>query len=98
MSWPEFETAHLRLTILRYLADDAEYTINESLLTVLVERMGFTPSRDKMRTELRWLEEQEVLTIEVIGDLYIATLNQRGLDVARGRTAIDGVEKPSPKR
>jgi hypothetical protein len=30
-------------------------------------------------------------------DFFVATITQRGLDVAQGRAFVDGVKKPSPK-
>lgn len=87
--------AHLRLTVLRLLAEDPDYTINDSLLSDLVLEYGFTPSRDRMRTTLAWLREQGLVTYTE-DKLIIATLTERGLDVALGRVNVPGVKRPSP--
>ncbi|MCP3942049.1 MAG: ArsR family transcriptional regulator [Desulfobacteraceae bacterium] len=89
---------HLRLTLLRLLADDPDYTMNDSLLTDLTYNYGFTPSRDKVRTELSWLKEQGLITTDGDPKITIAKLTERGSDVARGRVTVPGIKRPSPGR
>ena len=98
MSYEQKIQEHLRLTLLRLLNEDPDYTLNESLLTDLTEDYGFTPSRDKVRIELFWLKEQNLVTLDTGSNLIIATLTGRGADVARGRAIIPGIKRPSPKR
>ncbi len=93
MTYEETVSEHLRITILRFLADDNDYTVNESLLADLVEDYGFKPSFDKMRTELGWLEEQGLIELAGKGCM-VAKLTRRGLDVAKGRASVHGVYHP----
>ncbi len=95
-SYIETINEHLRLTVLRLLAEDPDYTLNDSLLSDLTENYGFAPSRDKMRTTLAWLREQGLVAYED-DRIIIATLTGRGLDVARGRTVVPGVKRPRPE-
>ncbi len=96
-SYRQVVEEHLRLTILRILSEDPDYTMNDSLLADLVVDYGFAPSRDKMRSSLSWLREQGL--VEYTDDaLIIATLTVRGLDVACGKTVVPGVKRPSPGR
>lgn len=98
MNYEQKIQEHLRITLLRLLNEDPDYTLNESLLTDLTEDYGFTPSRDKVRTELAWLKEQGLVTLDTGSNLTIAILTERGSDVARGRVTVPGVKRPSPKR
>ncbi|MBU0972312.1 MAG: transcriptional regulator [Proteobacteria bacterium] len=98
MSLEQTIREHLRITILRLLHDDPDYTLNDSLITDLTADFGFTPSRDKVRTELSWLKEQGLVTTDNDPHITIATLTERGADVAQGRVTIPGIKRPSPRR
>jgi len=87
---------HLRVTLLRLLTEQPDYRLNESLLADLSEHYGFNPSRDRIRTELSWLEEQGLLTVEADG-IWVAALTQRGCDAAGGRITVPGVKRPTPR-
>lgn len=87
-----------RLVILRALAEDtACYELNESILHTILGDFGHRVSRDKVKTELRWLEEQGLITTSDIMGCTVARLSNRGLDVARGNVTVPGVKRPSPK-
>lgn len=98
MSFAETIQKHLRITLLRLLAEDPNYTINDSMLTDMTEEWGFTPSRDKVRTELAWLKDQGLVTLDDDPGITIATLTERGADVAKGRVVVPGIKRPSPGR
>lgn len=87
----------LRLVILRLLSEDAGYSMNESLLQTAVAAYGHTVSRDRIRTELRWLEEQGLLAIAEVSTIFVARLTGRGADVASGAARVDGVKRPGPR-
>lgn len=93
----DFETEDLRLVILRILHASSGYRANESLLTVAVERWGHVVSRDRIRTELAWLREQGLVAIDEIGGVMIASLRERGSDVATGVVVAPGVKRPRPQ-
>jgi len=98
MDFAEIERQDLRLCILRFLKEDADYTINDSLLHTLVGTMGHTPSRDGLRTAIRWLQEQGLVKVMDTAGVLIATITQHGVDVAEGRARVDGVKRPGPPR
>lgn len=98
MKYEQTVQEHLRLTILRLLSEDPDYTMNDSLITDLTENYGFTPSRDRVRTELAWLKEQGLVTTDIDPAITIAILTERGADVARGRVTVPGIKRPSPGR
>jgi len=88
---------HIRLSILRALVEDEGYSQNESILQEILVRLGLNPSRDKVKTELEWLKEQGLVTLESVFSVKVATITQRGADVARGLAKVPGVKRPSPK-
>ena len=83
-----------RLVILRVLADMPAYRTNSFLLTTLLGKFGHEPSADQVKGDLAWLQEQQLLTIEVVESVHIATLTTRGADVAAGRAVVPGVKRP----
>lgn len=86
-----------RLVILRVLSDMPSYRANSSVLYNLLDTFGHSPSRDQVKSHLRWLEEQDLVEIEDVSDLLIATLTSRGQDVAQGRVMVDGVKRPGAR-
>ncbi|WP_312679858.1 VpaChn25_0724 family phage protein [Stutzerimonas nitrititolerans] len=98
MSTPysNFLRADMRLVILRSLAELPGYRANSSVLHTVLQHWGHEPSRDQVKGELRWLEEQALVSIEAIGDgsVLLVTLTERGADVAAGRARVDGVKRP----
>jgi Fe2+ or Zn2+ uptake regulation protein len=98
MSFEQTLQEHLRITILRLLLEDPDYTLNESLITDLTEDYGFTPSRDKVRTQLAWLKEQGLVAYDDDPKIIIAELTERGGDAARGRVTVPGIKRPSARR
>lgn len=91
-------TQHLRqdqrLVLLRILSEMPSYRANSSVLVGLMEKLGHTMTRDQVKTELRWLAEQGLLTVEDAGAVIVATLEERGQDVADGRAKVDGIARP----
>ncbi|MBI0530079.1 VpaChn25_0724 family phage protein [Sphingomonas sp. TX0522] len=90
---------HLRLTLLRVLAEAPGYCTNSSILHQAVNSMGLRASRDQVAAELAWLAEQRAIeTAEPAIGLIVATLTNRGHDVQSGCSTLPGVQKPSPGR
>lgn len=96
--FPAFLTEDRRLAILRLLESQEGYRANDSVLHTALDRLGHSVSRDVVRGDLSWLEEQGLLSTELIaGTVLVATATQRGADVATGRTRHPGVKRPSPR-
>lgn len=90
--------AHIRLAILRLLDASPGYSANDSVLTDAARSLGLTCTRDQVRGHLAWLEEQRLLTrLEATTGLIVATISERGGDVAQGRSIVNGVQRPSPR-
>ena len=87
----------IRLVVLRCLAEDPGYDLNESMVQSMLEAMGHNESRDRVRTELAWLAEQGLITVATVMNVVVATLTARGADVAEGRSTVPGVKRPRPR-
>lgn len=99
MSYAAFLSEDRRLAILRLLHDQEGYALNESVIHDALERLGHHVPRSIARDDLVWLEERALLRVEVVGDrVWVATLTERGGDVATGRSRVEGVKRPSPRR
>lgn len=92
------QDGHVRLAMLRLLADQPEYRANDSILHDAVNAVGLTATRDQVRGHVGWLEEQRLVTvIETNSGLLVVTMTERGGDVAAGRSIIKGVQRPAPR-
>lgn len=94
----EFEARYRRRDLLAALLASRDYSCNESLLRTLLREQGYLVSGEGLREDLKWLEDNKLIRTRSIGDIAIATLYERGRDVAEGAEVIDGVERPSPER
>ncbi|MGY8829670.1 MAG: VpaChn25_0724 family phage protein [Pseudomonadales bacterium] len=94
--YSEFLSQDRRLVILRILAEMPTYRANSSVLHSVLQEWGHEPSRDQVKGELRWLEEQQLITVDDLGEgaVLLAKLTERGLDVQAGRARVDGVKRP----
>ena len=90
----ELMTTDIRLVILKALAEDLGYSHNESILHSILAEFGHQVSRDRVRTELSWLSEQGLLTLKDVAGCFIATVTERGADVAAGTASVPGVKRP----
>lgn len=96
MGYPKVFDEHLRITILRLLKDQPDYSLNESLLLDLVGNYGFAPSRDRLIVQLAWLQEQGFVTLGGLEHCQVAKLTGDGDDVATGRRTVPGIKRPRP--
>ena len=91
-------TADQRLALLQALVacnNDA----NQNILQTCLAQYGHNISMDLVRNHMLWLEEQGLVRINRLDTdrLFVATITQRGLDVANGVSVVDGVKKPNPQ-
>ena len=84
----------IRLVVLRLLVEMTAYRANSSVLTMALDNYGHTLSRDQVKTELHWLAEQGALTLSDVGPVLVATLTERGQDIAAGRARVPGIKRP----
>jgi hypothetical protein len=94
-----YTMGHARLAVLRALLAAPSFCANDSFLDGEMLRVGLPVTRDQLRSQLGWLEEQGLIQLTRPNDtLIVATLRERGADVARGRASVDGIQRPSPGR
>jgi hypothetical protein len=93
----QYIAADVRLIILRELAVQPDYRLNETLLLRVLETFGHRKSRDYLRDQLRWLEEMGAATLTEAGTVMIAELTRRGRDHVERRVVIEGIARPSPE-
>lgn len=89
---------HVRLAVLKLLLDLPTYSANDSVLTTAIGAIGLICTRDQMRGQLTWLEEMRLVALtRPIDGVIVATLSERGADVAHGRATVPGIQRPSPR-
>jgi len=96
MLFADLRRSDMRLVMLRAIAEEG-YSLNESMLLDVLGMFGHSCSRDQVRTEMRWLEEQGLVTIDTVAGVLVGHITGRGCDAASGKCRIDGVKKPRPK-
>lgn len=96
MSFNQVLTEAIRLAILQLLEQDPDYSQNEHVMQTVLASLGYNLSGDRVRTEIRWLEEQQLVSTSEIGSLLVARITGRGVDVALGRSRVDGIARPRP--
>lgn len=89
---------HRRLTILKFLNDSPEYTSNASILVEVCNSFGVRSTRDQIAGELVWLKEIGFVTYEDNDSFIVATITDRGIQIAEGLSRHDGVKRPGPGR
>lgn len=96
MSFAEYQTADRKLVLLKALESATQYCCNAYLLRRFADSLGHVVSADRIAQDLAWLAEQGLVTLEKALDVTVATITERGLDVAQGRAKVPGVQQPAP--
>jgi len=82
-----------RLCILQVLNDSNAYATSEDVLLQELDSRGHKISFDRLRTDIAWLYEQQVVQLKT-GALWGVYLTQTGLDSALGRMWTPGIKRP----
>jgi len=96
MSLADFKREDRRLLILKALASESDYAISDVVMRGLLSEFGHGISMDVMHADLAWLQDVGLLSIEKAGRVVIATVTDRGVDVAEGRSIVPGIRRPRP--
>jgi Fe2+ or Zn2+ uptake regulation protein len=87
---------HQRAVVLRTLEATQGGSTNDAVLSLVLDEFGYHLTRDQVRSELAWLSDQGLVAVEVVGDnTHVATLTERGAEVATDRARQPGVRRPS---
>lgn len=92
----EFQEHDRRLVLLSALSAAAQYRANALLLRRYCEAVGHVVGIERVQADLAWLFDSGLVTLGGEGGTLVATLTERGLDVASGRTVVPGVARPQP--
>lgn len=84
-----------RLVILKELAAQTNYSLNDTILQAVVEAFGHNRSRDWVRTQLRAMAELGAVTNTEAGTSLIAKITDAGLDHLLRRRVVEGIARPS---
>ncbi len=84
-----------RLTLLKLLQNSDGYECNHYLLLAGLKTYGHNISTSRLKTDLHWLEEQGLVENRQVGDVLIARIRVRGVEVSDGRVVVPGVKRPS---
>jgi hypothetical protein len=96
-SYEENLARHRRLSILRTLTG-SQGKGNESILRDALVDLGLGAglTRQIVRDELRFLETCGAVQLTWYGNtLVVASITERGVDIAEGNTLVDGIKRPS---
>lgn len=86
-----------RLVILRLVND--QQSANDSVLHSALVALGHHIPRDTVREDMWWLHERSLVAVEIVGQVYlVATITERGMNVALGRLTVPGIKRPTPRR
>ena len=88
---------HQRLSLLLALSSMGTYQTNDSMLRGACAAYGHNMSFDLIRSHLSWLNEQDLVSLEIYDSYTLAKLTGRGQDVAEGVCTCPGVKKPRAK-
>lgn len=90
------QTEDHRRMALWFLAYDADYTLGDKMLSTAFEMHGKNITGDQLANALLWLSEQGFVTLKNIDSERFATLTDRGLEIARGKSRVCGVRDLYP--
>ncbi len=99
LSFSERVREEARLQALRVLSLAPEYTATDVLLHDVLRDKGLAMGMSGVRVELSWLNENGFVVTQRVGGqtgMSIATLTERGLDVANGTSLVPGIARPRP--
>ncbi|MCG7565867.1 hypothetical protein MHM95_06145 [Pseudoalteromonas sp. CnMc7-15] len=98
MALQDVQAEHQRISILISLKESADYGANISMLADILQRYALGCSRDQLKTQVNWLEQNGYVTVERLSDnTWIAKITHAGIDVANGHSVVPGIKRPGPR-
>ena len=88
---------HRLLALLRALLRLPGYAANALLLRDCLDTLGLVASHDVIRADLQRLQELGLCTLVTESDVQRVALTQPGMDVAEGRSQMEGILRPGPE-
>jgi hypothetical protein len=98
MSVIDIQREHARLKLLVDLAEQPDHRLNSALLRRnLEDRWAIKKPIEWVHDELRWLQDMGAVSLIGSATVFIAQLEQKGLDHVENRVVISGVARPSQR-
>lgn len=97
MDYERHLTLDARLVMLRAMHEQANGSLNEALLEIVLDKFGHRRNRDWIRTQLRELKNLGAVTLTEAGTVMVGSITRLGIDHVERRAVIEGVSRPSPE-
>jgi len=94
MELKDYKREDRRLKILRALAAENDYAMSDGLIRMMLADWGHKESSDTIRTDIAWLDEQDLVQTREQESAIIVTAMPRGCEVADGSAVVPGVRRP----
>ena len=66
---------------------------NDDVLALLLGRLGHRVARRDIRSQLAWLADEGLISLEEVGPFQVVRILADGRDCAEGKLNIDGVSR-----
>lgn len=87
-----------RLAILRFLSEEADFAVNDSVMQKALKQIGHGVAREVVQADYAFLSDLGLISIEIVmNKIHVATLTNAGLDVANGVKVVPGISRPRPE-
>ena len=99
MSYTQKVVEDRRLVILRLL-DEVGGSANDAVLAEALRHWGHSVGRDLVKADLAWLADQGLVGVDRVGaadPYHVATITDRGAEVAAGLAHVPGVKRARPR-
>jgi len=96
MSLADLQREDRRLLILQALAAEPDYSIADRVLRALLKEYGHGISLDVLHADLAWLQDVGLLSVEKHPQVAVASVSNRGVEVAQGNSIVPGIRRPRP--
>lgn len=95
-NWQAFVTRSRRLSLLRFLKECGGQANDSIIQNVLENTYGFSKNpRETYRQDIRFCEDHGLVIVSWAGEIMVAAITKRGVEVAEGRSKVEGIQPPS---
>lgn len=84
-----------RLRILQVLVEMTDTLCNEAMIKTMLVEFGHAVSSDRLRADMEWLEEHELVRVQRWRPMVVVDLTRLGVSVANGRASQPGIAQPT---
>ena len=87
-----------RIIMLQGMERDNDFSLSNEMLQRLLVMYGHGVGIEHVNEQIVWLKERGLVTVDELGNgVIVPRLTRSGIDVARGHSRIDGIERPIPE-